>query len=132
MSPSERVFQKAYAPELQRLAAADLKAAEALSRSDVRKEIVLFQAQQAIEKSLKAVLCFQGKPIPMTHELNVLIDRLDRKNLPPGGIALHDFTPYATIRRYEEGKFELTAEDLSAGLELAKQVVAWAAKELSR
>jgi len=131
MGKNERVFKKEYAAELLRIAEADYHSAEILAKDPSgRKENALFHAEQAAEKALKAVLCFSGSPVPMTHELNVILTKFTDSDLPPGGDALHDLTPYATIRRYQEGTFELTAEDMAVALTAVKDVLEWAKRKL--
>jgi HEPN domain-containing protein len=133
MSPNERSYVKEYAHELLRLAKYDLVAASALKRSpEVRGEIVLFHVQQTIEKALKAVLCWRGIAVPWGHDLLATIQKLDPKDLPPGGFALHDLTPYATIRRYEEGVEKIPPEEIDLALTQAQAVLAWAEKRVSR
>ncbi len=58
---------------LLRKAASDLLAARALARdTDQQDDVVGFHAQQAVEKSLKAVLAVRGFEIPRTHDLDLL------------------------------------------------------------
>ncbi len=128
MSPAEfRIFKKEYAPELLRIAESDLESAQILFQAKRgRFENVLFHAAQAVEKSLKAVLCAQGKPVPLTHQLYTVVSQFPTLDMPPGGYSLNDLTPFATIRRYEEGKAALNPDDLKNALALATQVVEWA------
>jgi HEPN domain-containing protein len=120
----DRVFKKEYAPELMRIAENDLVAAEALAKdAKVRRETVLFQVQQAIEKALKALLCFLGKPVPMVHDLELIMDRLGSVHTPPQAENLADLSDFASIRRYEEGTFTITPQEVEAALKLARSVV---------
>ncbi len=61
-----------------------------------------FHAQQAVEKSLKAVIAYHGEAIPRTHELKDLAERARR--LAPGleldAEKLSAITPYAVELRY--------------------------------
>jgi HEPN domain-containing protein len=58
---------------LLRKAASDLSAARALARDpEQQDDVVGFHAQQAVEKSLKAVLAVRGFEIPRTHDLDLL------------------------------------------------------------
>ena len=132
MGPNERLFKAEYAHELLDIAHSDLLTAKALTNViGIRRENILFHVEQAIEKALKAVLCYKLLPIPLTHDLNLIIDRLARVGLPPGGYALNDLTPFATIRRYEEGKFLITADDMSNSVRSAEAVLVWATQLLS-
>ena len=63
---------------LVRKAASDLAAAQALCRDpDQLDDVIGFHAQQAVEKSLKAVLAFRGLEIPRTHDLSHVIGLVD-------------------------------------------------------
>jgi HEPN domain-containing protein len=51
-------------------AASDLAAAQSLARdAGQADDVVGFHAQQAVEKSLKAVVAARGREIPRSHEL---------------------------------------------------------------
>ncbi len=98
-------LKKEYSKELIHIAENDLISTKTLaSNSEVRRETVLMMVQECIEKTLKAVLCALEFPLPQTHDLLVIIDRLGTENEPPMSDALDDLTPFATIRRYEEGR----------------------------
>ena len=97
----ERKFKKEYALELQRIAENDLLAAGVLaSNAAVRRETVFFQIQQAVEKSLKALLCHRETTVPMVHDLALIIDRLNPA--PPRADEISDLSDFASIRRYLE------------------------------
>jgi HEPN domain-containing protein len=123
----EQKFKKEYASELLAIAEGDLETTRILfNASSGRPENVCFNAQQVIEKSLKAVLCHNEIPVPFTHNLDILIDRLPSHLKFEGSENINDLTEYATIRRYEEGTFILDKEDLQTAFELAKQTFLWA------
>lgn len=125
MGPNEKKFKPEYADELFRIAQSDLVTARALvQHPEVRPETVLLHCQQSIEKGLKSLLCFQGRPVPFTHELYAIVDRF-RGDLPPGGFDLQDLTPFVTIRRYEEGQYEISADELIDAIAVAEAVLAW-------
>lgn len=129
MTPNERLFKPEYAPELMRLAGEDLRAARILFDGKARPETILFLLEQAVEKALKAVICHKGQPVPLTHDLEVILCKLVDEN-PPGGYELSELTPYGTIRRYEESRSLLTSDELKASLDAGQKVVAWAHKRL--
>ena len=132
MPPEFRIFKPEYALELLRIAESDLDSANVLFQAKKgRLENVLFHAEQVVEKSLKAVLCHQGKPVPLTHQLFVVISQFPTEDLPPGGFALNDLTPFATIRRYEEGKAVLGREEVTQALNLVLKVLSWAKDKIS-
>lgn len=123
----DRLYQKEYARELLAVALEDLEAGKVLAAAGLsRKENILFFAQQAVEKALKAVLCWQEKPVPLTHTLELIIDRVAQCGLSvPYGEELADWTQFATVRRYEEGKFDFTEEEISTVLSAAAEVLSW-------
>lgn len=85
------------------LAADDLAAFQALaSMPHIRQAIAFFHAQQAIEKSLKAILFAQGMEFRKTHDLYELADRIEKAGiaLPVGMDELAKISPYAVEFRY--------------------------------
>lgn len=71
-----------------------------------------FHAQQAVEKALKALLCFRDIDFPRTHDLESLINRLDGIGpvLPYAATHLRSLTPYAVDFRYDADVVRLLAE----------------------
>ena len=133
MSPKDRLFKKEYVNELLSIARQDLGTAKVLiANGTVRPENTLFHMHQAVEKALRAVLCYQQKAIPMTHDLYAIIQLLPQDDLPPGGYGLNDLTPFAAIRRYEEGVDVYTKEYMQQALLMATQVVEWALIKIGR
>lgn len=133
MGPSEKIFKKSYALELFNIAENDFVTGQVLSRSkEVRRETILFHLEQAVEKTLKCVLCHYGDPVPFTHDLYAIVQKFKSSNMPPGGFALHDLTPFATIRRYEEGNYIIDDKDIENSIQLARDVLLWAKVELSK
>src|SRR5262245_47097049 len=107
----ERKFRKGYAPELLRIAQGDLDSAKGLSKVKMgRRENVLFHVEQAIEKGLKAVLCHKESPVPLVHDLGVILARFPHGLEVPEADKMLDLSQFAAIRRYEEGKAEITEE----------------------
>jgi HEPN domain-containing protein len=84
----------------------------------------LFHCQQAVEKSLKALLVLHDRPFKKTHIIGELAQEVLK--IVPGIDSLlkqaTELTPYATVFRYP-GELELPSiEDAKEGLELAEQV----------
>ncbi len=129
----DKLFHREYSKTLLKIAEGDIQSAEvlALNIAKGRPENICFAAQQAIDKSLKAVLCFHQKPIPMTHSIELLIDRL-RPSCPPHAESLVELTDFATIRRYEEGNEIITVEDITAIIAIANLILAWAKNEINQ
>lgn len=99
-------------------AEADLRAAELdLSTGDALLEDTLFHCQQAVEKSLKALITAHGGVFRKTHDLDELADLCvqidpDVKQIfePVRGL-----TPYATIFRYP-GEWETPKREQAINL----------------
>lgn len=122
-----RSFKKEYAQELLRIAQGDLQSANVLKKSsDGRRENILFLVQQCIEKSLKAVLCHLGLPVPLVHDLALLLDHFPKDCAVPGRESMADLSQFADIRRYEEGRFVFTDEEIMASVQLADSTLKWA------
>ena len=123
-------FKPPYSKELLSIASNDLEAARTLaSNSNVRPETTLLMVQQAIEKGLKAALCRQNALVPQTHDLTLLVDRLSQCSVSlPDFISeteFDDLTPFVTLRRYEEGRLEISPKELSESIVLAQKVIDW-------
>ncbi len=94
-----------------------------------------FHVQQAVEKSLKAVLLQQGVHYPFTHDIAALVKLVQQAGLalPPDHDDLPYVTPFGTLFRYEDD-----TEDLSGTIEraelvgIAKKTVEWAQRHLER
>jgi HEPN domain-containing protein len=93
--PSSVLLRKAHDDErLAALAAAD---------TQITDEQVGFLAQQAIEKTIKAVLSARGVTYRRTHDLAELVDLLTDNEIPfPSGLAAAVvLTPFAAEMRYD-------------------------------
>ncbi len=82
--------------------------------------------QQSIEKSIKAVLVHFEIAFPLVHDLGILVALVPTQNEPPFGFNLTELNQYATTRRYEEGHFNLTVEELKISLDATLEVLNWA------
>ncbi len=132
MSPKnqERLFPKRYASELLSIAEGDLQSAEILATAAKgRRENVFFHAHQSIEKSLKAVLCWRRIPVPLLHDLGILVALLPKDRPPPFGYELRELNDFAAVRRYEEEAVVLTRDEEQRVLEVARDVLRWATGE---
>lgn len=127
MTPFLRKFSPDYANSLIGIAAEDLKTAELLVGKDTRRETLIFMVQQAVEKSLKAVICYKDKPVPMIHDIAGLLSHLPQDvPRPPNEESLEGLTEYATVRRYEEGYEEISDKDVKAAITAGQALVKWA------
>ena len=131
MSPKnqERRFDPAYGRTLLEIAKKDYSTAKftqtGVSSGEVRPENVFFLYQQAIEKLLKGVLCHLGIPVPMVHDLGVLLAKLPDQTQPEVGYELNRLNEFAGVRRYEEGALLYEKEDLEDARKLCEELLSW-------
>lgn len=128
MTPKrERVFKKIYARELVGIAEGDLESAKALIDANRgRPENICYHAEQCVEKSLKAILVHLEKPVPVTHDLGIITERVNQFLPLEVHADLTLYTEFATTRRYEESDMILDRADLDAAVKTAEDVLAWA------
>ncbi len=109
-----------------RKAEKDLKWAEAmLLERDL--DYSTFHSQQAAEKALKAVITALKIQPPKTHDIEKLLNILD-KNLEKERIG--ELTKYAVEARYPDFEEEPSEEEAVEALELAGKTVDWAREKL--
>jgi len=107
------------------------------ARADVRLEGVYledlcFDAQQAAEKAIKAVLMTRHLAFPHVHDLGRLMTLLQEggMHVPENVKAAGALTPYAVITRYPTMFEPVTAEQHRQAVELAQAVLEWARKHV--
>ncbi len=112
------------AKALLRKAANDLIAADATLPTEQALDTVCFHAQQAVEKSLKAILAFHDREYPRHHDLAELLDLV--KPLAPELVALEDrilrLTPYAVAVRYDD-EFDPRLNEATQAFDTAAEVL---------
>lgn len=116
-----------------RYARSDLALAHIPAEGDVLFETLCFHAQQAAEKSLKAVLVHAGIAIPKIHSIERLIDLLP-PSIPRTADLLSSarLTAYATVFRYPAEEEPVTEADYQEAIRLAEAVLAWAEGFISK
>lgn len=104
-------------------AANDLTAADATLSTELALDTVCFHAQQAVEKSLKAILTFHGVEYPWRHDLGELLELV--KPLAPEIGPYEDqilrMTPYAVEVRYDD-EFEPRLHEATQALDVATNI----------
>ena len=112
-----------------RHARSDLALARIERPAEVFLEMLCFHAQQAVEKSIKAVLLANEIRFPYTHGVAKLISLVKEAEIPwPEGLdQAADLTEYASETRYPGSVEPVSEEDYRQALEVAEQVLAWAA-----
>jgi HEPN domain-containing protein len=106
----------------------NLRLAEKGQGKDIMLEDLCFNAQQAVEKALKAICLCKGHEFPKTHSITRLIDIVESAGVEiPEQIKLADFlTQYAVETRYPAPVEEITFEEYQQSLVIAARVVFWA------
>ena len=89
-----------------------------------------FDAQQAAEKSIKAVLVHRQIDFPKTHNIRALLELLDPtgSEIPKEIWQAIDLTNYAVETRYPGPAEPVTRHEHRQAVALAQKVVKWAGK----
>jgi HEPN domain-containing protein len=103
------------------------RAGAGLPTPEVLYEDLAFDAQQAAEKAIKAVLVGKAAAFPKTHALVELFDLAEAAGVvvPEGVREAGSLTVYAVETRYP-GIEDVTEEEYLEAVELAERVVMWA------
>ena len=91
-------------------------------------EDLCFEAQQAAEKAIKALLIFHGRDFPYTHDLATLITVVVDVGIsvPQGVGRAPILTRYALFTRYPGSEPPVTADEYEDALLVAETVLDWA------
>jgi len=112
-----------HALALLKKAANDLMAAGATVATGRALDTVCFHSQQAVEKSLKAILALHDVEYPWRHDLGELLELV--KPLAPEVAPFEDqilgMTPFAVEIRYD-GEFEPAIDEANEALQTALEV----------
>lgn len=90
-------------------------------------EDLCFDAQQAAEKALKALLLSRNLPFPFTHDLSRLLSEVEVNGIevPEEILEAARLTRYAVTTRYPGTAEEVTSQDHLNAVRVAEAVVAW-------
>ncbi len=106
-----------------RRAHSDLSLASIALPQGVLYSELCFHAQQAAEKSIKAVLIQHGIEFRKVHDLDYLITLLPpQAPLPPEAEDIVGLTGYAVMFRYPGDYEDITAEECREAIQLAQLV----------
>ena len=91
---------------------------------------LVFNAHQAAEKAIKAVILHLGKPSPYTHDIRALLASAQEAgaDIPEDVQDAERLSAYAVAGRYPGGAPEVTKGEYQDALKLADAVVGWAEK----
>ncbi len=104
----------------------DVQALKGMADANIfADEIFGFHVQQAAEKLLKAWLALLGETYPLTHDLELLFDLLQKRGIAASQFqTLTEYTPYAVQFRYEAAGVDATPVDREDGLCLVETLLA--------
>ena len=90
-------------------------------------EDACFDAQQAVEKALKALLVLRGVQVPRTHAISELITMLAELGfeIPADVQEASVLTDYAVAARYPGPSEPVLIEDYEKAVAAAQAVVSW-------
>ena len=99
---------------------------------DAYLEDLCFEAQQAAEKAIKAVLMRLDIDYPYVHDLARLLSLLEEagETVPDIVRKAAELTPFALITRYPGPARPVTLEEYVVAVEVAEAVVQWAEERL--
>lgn len=93
-------------------------------------EDLCFDAQQTVEKSLKAILVKLNQPFPKTHSIGILLKLIEEAGveIPKNINQAKLLTAYAVDARYPGDYEPVTKEEYKEALKLAEDVFEWLVK----
>ena len=102
--------------------------------SEIYLEDLCFDAQQAAEKAIKAVLLQRNAPFPYTHDLAQLLSLAERAGLviPQPVRMASSLTGYAVEARYPGFSEPVTKEEHEEAVAMARTVVRWAEQVITQ
>jgi len=109
-----------------------LRAKEDIRLSEVAKEDLCFDAQQAAEKAIKAVLIHLGIRFPYIHDLGALLALIEERGkvLPPQIKQAARLTRFAVETRYPSLDELVTQEEYERAVAIAETVFRWAEEQI--
>jgi len=92
-----------------------------------------FDAQQAAEKSIKAVFVRRGIDYPYTHDIAKLLRLLEQAGVPIPKylLAAVKLTRYATLDRYPGSGSRTTEHKRRQAVRIAEKVLRWAERKIA-
>ena len=94
-------------------------------------EDLCFQSQQAVEKALKGLLIFYGVEPEFTHDIGLLLNKLEEiAEIPENVKIATNVTKYAVHTRYPGEYDDVTKEEYEKSVEIAKACLDWVEKTI--
>ena len=116
------------ADEWLRRAKSNLAKAKQRKPKEAYWEDLCFDAQQAVEKAVKAVLTHRGIEFRKIHDIGELLSLLDQsgEKIPQDFWRADDLTPYAVETRYPSPAEPVTQKEYREAVKMAEHVIQWA------
>ena len=114
-------------------ALADLRVAEKLCEISEEPWIIVFHAQQAVEKALKAYLVLHNKHFGKTHNLSQLIDlcaEIDQEFQQLHELEVDQLYPLAIEARYPDTGIEVAMDEAREAIEKAKKAITFITRKI--
>ena len=101
---------------------------------DILYEDLCYDAQQVVEKALKAVCIIHEIVFPKTHDIAYLIELLEKGNVEvPGELQnAKILTGYAVETRYPGDYEPVNEDDYLNAMQLAEKVLKWVEKKMEK
>ena len=114
-------------------AESNLRLAQAGNIKGVVYEDLCFEAQQAAEKSIKALLIFYEDAFPKVHSFVLLLKRLEKfVSIPKDVRKVLDLSDYAVQTRYPGDYYPVKAGEYRKAIKVAERVFDWACREIEK
>jgi len=97
-------------------------------------EDLCFNAQQAVEKAIKAVLMQRAVEFPYVHDITQLLTLLEQagQEIPPAIRQAERLTRFAVFTRYPGVAPPIRSQEYTEAVRVAGEVIAWAENLLLR
>ncbi len=114
-------------------AESNLEIARRARGEKVLLEDLCFEAQQAAEKALKALLIYLSGDYPMVHAFTLILERLEQHVTVPEPIReVVELSDYAVQMRYPGDYYPVSEDEYERALELAARVLQWVRSQIGR
>ena len=99
----------------------------------IHYEDLCFQIQQAAEKALKGLLIFYKVEPEFTHNIELLIDELEKfTDIPEKVYEAAQLTTYAVQTRYPGECDDITKEEYEKSVKIAKDCLDWVENKIKK
>jgi HEPN domain-containing protein len=128
-------LSKEIAEKWLRKAHTDLRVAEKLFEIGEEPWVIVFHAQQAVEKALKAYLVLNNKHFGKTHNLSRLIDlciEIDQEFQRLHELEVDELYPLAIEARYPDTGSEITVDEAEEAIEKARTAISFITRKIRK